>query len=91
MSGSVEREGAVGRERAWAEGGEEYLPASSVRAFLHPSCPSFGCFHGRHLVGSFTPGRRAAAGARTRREEKKREKEGLTPRGTDGGGLVETR
>ncbi|KOX72394.1 hypothetical protein WN51_01493 [Melipona quadrifasciata] len=38
------------------------VPAGSVRGFLHPSCPSFGCFHGRHLVGSFTPGRRAARG-----------------------------
>lgn len=41
-------------------GGKGNLPASLVRAFLHPSCPSFGCFHGRHLVGSFTPGRRVA-------------------------------
>jgi len=81
-----------------------YLPASSVRAFLHPSCPSFGCFHGRHLVGSFTPGRRAARGsknAQRERERERREKERSTPRGTrrnrreggrgGGGGLVETR
>lgn len=52
--------------RGEEEGGN--LPASSVRAFLHPSCPSFGCFHGRHLVGSFTPGRRAA-----REQEKEKE------------------
>lgn len=52
------------------------LPASSVRAFLlHSSCPSFGCFHGRHLVGSFTPGRRAErARARKREREQKGEK-----------------
>jgi len=80
--------------------GEGYLPASSVRlrAFLHPSWPSFGCFHGRHLVGSFTPGRRAArararAGARTRGERKREtncERDEDGGRG-GGGGLVETR
>lgn len=53
--------------------GRENLPASLVRAFLHPSCPSFGCFHGRHLVGSFTPGRRAAREReRVREGERKR-------------------
>lgn len=54
-SGSRSRRAEMG-----GGGGRRNLPASLVRAFLHPSCPSFGCFHGRHLVGSFTPGRRAA-------------------------------
>lgn len=91
--------------RGEEEGGN--LPASSVRAFLHPSCPSFGCFHGRHLVGSFTPGRRAAR-ARARERERVRVRESDCRREGNGeesagrrtksdgggrgeGGLVETR
>jgi len=63
-------------EEDWDGGKGGNLPASSVRAFLHPSCPSFGCFHGRHLVGSFTPGRRAARKwEREREREREREKE----------------
>lgn len=40
-------------------------PTRGVRASrsLCRLCPSFGCFHGRHLVGSFTP-----RGARARKE-----------------------
>ena len=61
------------------------LPAGSVRGFLHPSCPSFGCFHGRHLVGSFTPGRRAARGEQ-RGQGREKSAAGRRGRGRGGGG-----
>ena len=71
-----ERWRTVDRGRGESRYGErENLPTSSVRSFLHPSCPSFGCFHGRHLVGSFTPGRRAA-----RKWERGKDRKRVIPR-----------
>lgn len=87
------RKNSGSRSRRAEMGGGGNLPASLVRAFLHPSCPSFGCFHGRHLVGSFTPGRRAAREREGREKESDSEESGKEDevRGGGGGGrLLET-
>lgn len=81
-----ERKKRVSRRRWRRRRRHSPRPLASVRA-SRSLCPSFGCFHGRHLVGSFTPrGARArkSAGARRRGGRRQRGQRLLrAPRGTE--------